>query len=232
MAKEIIIWIKDLVKTYGNLRAVDHVSLGIYKGEIFAFLGPNGAGKSTLLSILATVTKPTSGDIYIKDLSIVKQGHLVKKLIGFVPQEIALYTKLSGIDNLNFWGQVYGLRGSVLRERIRDVLTVIGLENRIKDTVEHYSGGMKRRLNIAVSLLHNPQILIMDEPTAGVDVESRRCILDAVRNLSERGTTIIYTSHYREEVEGICHRMAFLKEGRVEAVGTTAELQGVLTLFR
>ncbi|MFZ5753428.1 MAG: ABC transporter ATP-binding protein [Bacillota bacterium] len=226
MAKEIIIQIRDLIKSYSRKVAINGVNLDIYKSEIFGLLGPNGAGKSTLLSMMATVSKPTSGDIYIKDISLVKQAHLVKKLIGFVPQEIALYTKLSGIDNLKFWGQVYGLRGRVLQERIEYVLFVVALQDRIKDPVDHYSGGMKRRLNIAASLLHNPQILIMDEPTAGVDVESRRCILSAVKKLSEEGTTVIYTSHYLEEVDGICHRLAFLKEGRIETVGTMAELEG------
>ncbi len=228
MPKEVLIQTLNLVKKYGQNTALNNINLEIYKGEIFGLLGPNGAGKSTLLSVLATVSRPTSGEIIVQGRDILRHAASVKKLIGLVPQEIALYTQLSGMDNLNFWGNVYGLRGKQLKSRIAETLAITGLQDRITDTVEDYSGGMRRRLNIAVALLHRPEILIMDEPTVGVDVQSRKTIMEAVKKLSSQGCTIIYTSHYVDEMEWLCDRLAIMQEGIIQAVGTPAELKNRL----
>lgn len=224
MYREIIIEVSDLTKKYGKNTALDSICLNIYKGEIFGLLGPNGAGKSTFISVLTTISKPTSGDILIKNFSVKKHPDKVKRNIGFVPQDVALYPMLSGLDNLNFWAGVYGIRGSTKRERISEALSIVGLEDRAKDRVEEYSGGMKRRLNIAVALLHHPEILVMDEPTVGVDIQSRKYILDAVKDLKSKGRTIIFTSHYIDEMESLCDRVAIMNMGVIKALGAVDEL--------
>lgn len=224
MNLEVLVDVRSLTKKFRKVTALDKLNFSIYKGEIFGLLGPNGAGKSTFISVLTTLCKPTSGDIIVNNFSVSKQPDKIKKDIGFVPQDIALYPMLTGIDNLNFWAGIYGLRGQLKNERVQEALSIVRLEDRSKDNVNEYSGGMKRRLNIAVALLHHPGLLVMDEPTVGVDIQSRKYILDAVRALKNRGTTIIFTSHYTDEIESLCDRVAIMTEGVIRAKGTVKEL--------
>jgi len=225
MNSETIIEARGLVKKYGRNTVLNGLDLDIVKGEIFGLFGPNGAGKSTLISILATICKLTSGELLVNGSDAVRQPDKVKAFIGLVPQEIALYPMLSGMDNLDFYAGIYGLKGSLKRERIAEAVAVARLEDRIKDRVSKYSGGLKRRLNIAVSLLHHPEILLMDEPTVGVDVQSRRYILDALAGLKNKGRTIVFTSHYIDELETLCDRIAVMDKGRILAKGTSSELK-------
>lgn len=216
--------VKGLSKSYGALKAVDGISFKVEKGEIIGLLGPNGAGKSTTISMISTLLKPDSGQILYKGKDIVKSPKSIQKELGIVPQEIALYPTLTGYDNLKFWGQAYGLSGEALKSRIREVSEIIGIDDRLKDKVENYSGGMKRRLNIGAALLHEPELLIMDEPTVGIDPQSRNHILDTVLALNKAGMTIVYTSHYMEEVEYLCRRIHIMDMGHVIASGTQDEL--------
>lgn len=225
MHRENIVEVRDLSKRFGKLTALDKLNFDIYKGEIFGILGPNGAGKSTFISVLTTLCKPTQGDIFVKGFSLREQSHKIKKSIGFVPQDIALYPMLTGMDNLRFWAGIYGMGGSLKKERIQEVLSIVRLGDRAKDKVENYSGGMKRRLNIAVALLHHPEILIMDEPTVGVDIQSRKYILDAIEGLRSEGRTVIFTSHYIDEMETLCDRLAIIDKGSIKSIGTVKELQ-------
>ena len=221
----IAVEVRELTKKYGRTTALQDLSFNIERGEIFGLFGPNGAGKSTFLSILATILRPTAGDIIVNGYSVREQPEKVKGEIGYVPQDIALYPMLSGRDNLDFWAGIYGLRGKLKKERIREAVGIVRLEDRIKDRVSRYSGGMKRRLNIAVSLMHHPRILLMDEPTVGVDIQSRGFILDALSALKKEGRTIIFTSHYVDELETICERIAIMDKGRILATGPTDELK-------
>jgi len=220
-----IIDIKNVCKNYGNLKAVDDVSFAVSEGEIFGLLGPNGAGKSTLISILCTLLTPNSGEIWVNNNSLKKKPVVIKKLLGLVPQEIALYPSLTAKENLMFWGRMYGIGGKLLKERVDEALEIAGLKDRAKEVIEAYSGGMKRRINIACALLHHPKIVIMDEPTVGIDPQSRNHILDTVIKLNEEGMTVIYTSHYMEEVEFLCSKIAIMDHGKVIAMGTKEELQ-------
>lgn len=217
--------VNDIKKSYNRKPAVSGVSFSIKPGETFGLLGPNGAGKTTTISMLATLLKPDSGDILVGDNSVVTNPKGVKKLLGYVPQDIALYTSLSAEENLKFWGRMYGLKSDKLQERTKKVLELVGLTERAKDKVESYSGGMKRRINIAVGLLHEPKLLLMDEPTVGVDPQSRNKILETVKDLSQQGMTIIYTSHYMEEVEFLCDKVAIMDSGRIKGMGTVQELK-------
>ncbi len=219
------IQLEGIFKSYGNLKAVDNVSLEISRGEVFGLLGPNGAGKSTLISIICTLLSPDSGDVLVDGMSIRSKPTQVKKLIGIVPQEVALYPTLTAWENLLFWGRMYGMSGSNLKQRAKEALDIAGLSERKSDRIETYSGGMKRRINIAAALLHTPSILIMDEPTVGIDPQSRNHILETVLKLNSEGMTIIYTSHYMEEVEYICKRTAIMDHGKVIAKGTGDELK-------
>ncbi len=225
MNSKVVIEVRELTKKYGRNAVLQGLDFDILKGEIFGLFGPNGAGKSTFISILATLCKPTIGDILVNGSSVTGHPDKVKAVIGFVPQDIALYPMLSGMDNLEFWAGIYGLKGSLKRERIAEALSVARLEERIRDRVSQYSGGMKRRLNIAVSLLHHPEILVMDEPTVGVDIQSRRVILDALASLKSEGRTIVFTSHYIDELETLCDRIAVMDKGRLLATGTSVELK-------
>jgi ABC-2 type transport system ATP-binding protein len=219
---------KNLKKHFKKVKAVDGVNLTVTEGECLGFLGPNGAGKSTTISMISTLIKPTEGEVIYKGENVHKNPKLLQKELGYVPQEIALYPTLSGRDNLNFWGRAYGLRGAELKRRLDEVADIVGIDERLKDRVKNYSGGMKRRLNIGAALMGNPKFIIMDEPTVGIDPQSRKYILDTVINLNQQGTTVIYTSHYMEEVEYLCNRICIMDKGKIIAQGTKQELVEML----
>lgn len=223
-----ILSVEGITKNFKEIEAVKDISYQVKKGEIFGLLGPNGAGKSTTISMISTLLKPDKGDIIYKGKSILREPKEIQQDLGVVPQEIALYPSLTGYENLKFWGNVYGIRGKLLKERIEEVSDIIGIQDRLKDKVEKYSGGMKRRLNIGVALLHHPELLIMDEPTVGIDPQSRNHILDTVLELNKRGMTIIYTSHYMEEVEYLCNRICIMDKGSIIASGTKEELVDII----
>ncbi len=219
-----ILEVQNLAKHYGDFKAVKGVSFEIKEGEIFSLLGPNGAGKTTTISMLSTLYTPTSGDATIGGHSITKDPMAVKQVIGVVPQEIALYEDLTARENLLFWGQMYGLSGKSLASRVDEVLQQIDLVEKAKDRVKTYSGGMKRRVNIGVGLLHKPRLLFMDEPTVGIDPQSRRAILDTVKALNKQGMTVLYTTHYMEEAQELSDRVGIIDHGELIALGTQAEL--------
>jgi len=219
-----ILQVQNLVKNYGDFKAVKGVSFDIEEGEIFSLLGPNGAGKTTTISILSTLYAPTSGDATIGGHSITKDPMGVRGIIGVVPQDLALYEDLTARENLIFWGQMYNLSGKALHARVDEVLEQIGLTDKAKDRVKTYSGGMKRRVNIGVGLLHKPRLLFMDEPTVGIDPQSRRAILDTVKDLNNQGMTLLYTTHYMEEAEELSHRVGIFDHGEMIAIGTQKEL--------
>jgi ABC-2 type transport system ATP-binding protein len=223
-----VVEVKGLVKKYGDRIAVNGVDLSILEGEIFGLLGPNGAGKTTTISILATLLKPDDGQARICGYELPREVKRVKPLIGFVPQELALYPTLSAWDNLTFFGRIQGLRGTLLRERVASALALAGLTDRAKDAVHTFSGGMKRRLNIAVGLIHQPRVLFLDEPTVGIDPQSRNFIFEHVEGLKARGMTILYTTHYMEEVERLCDRVAIMDDGHVLVLDTPKGLIGLL----
>lgn len=216
--------ISNLKKSYGDIHAVKGVNIEVNKGEIVGLLGPNGAGKSTTISMISTLIKPDAGLIEFKDKNILNDPKPIQKVLGVVPQEIALYPTLTGYENLKFWGSAYGLKGSELKKRIEEVSEIIGIKDRLKDKVEKYSGGMKRRINIGAALLHEPELLIMDEPTVGIDPQSRNHILETIKTLNKEGMSIIYTSHYMEEVEFLCDRIYIMDEGVVIADGSKESL--------
>jgi ABC-2 type transport system ATP-binding protein len=215
----------DLRKSFGDNTAVNGVSFTVEKGESFGLLGPNGAGKSTIINMITGLFPPTSGDVHMEDINVIKNTKQAQKLIGVVPQEIALYQTMSARENLKFWGRMYDLAGEALEKSVDEVLEIIGLTERAKDKVETFSGGMKRRVNIGAAILHRPELLIMDEPTVGIDPQSRNHILETVKRLNSEGMTIIYTSHYMEEVEYLCERIGIIDHGELIAVGTLAELR-------
>lgn len=217
--------LSDVVKRYDQKLTVDHVNFSIEEGEIFGLLGPNGAGKSTTISMICGLLKYDSGEIRIDGLSVKKQPIEVKKRIGLVPQELALYESLTATENVRFFGKLYGLRGSLLKERTEEALAFTGLSDRAKEKPSTFSGGMKRRLNIACAIMHRPKLIIMDEPTVGIDPQSRNHILDSVKALNKLGSTIIYTSHYMEEVAAICDRVAIMDKGHIIACGSEKELR-------
>ncbi len=219
-----ILQVKDLVKKYADFTAVKGISFEIQDGEIFSLLGPNGAGKTTTISVLSTLFAPTSGDATIGGVSVVKDAMSVRRLIGVVPQDLALYEDLTARENLAFWGQMYNLSGRALTVRIAEVLEQIGLKDKANARVKTYSGGMKRRVNIGVGLLHKPRLLFMDEPTVGIDPQSRRAILDSVKELNRQGMTVLYTTHYMEEAQELSDRVGIIDHGELIALGTQAEL--------
>lgn len=219
-----IIQVNALRKTYGELEAVKGVSFDVAQGEIFSLLGPNGAGKTTTISMLSCLLAPTDGDAFVGGHSVRGQPLKVKESIGVVPQEVALYGELSAQENLIFWGRMYGLAGAALRERVAAGLALAGLEERARSKINTFSGGMKRRLNIAASLLHQPRVLYMDEPTVGIDPQSRRRILETVKDLNAAGMTVLYTTHYMEEAEELSHRIGIIDHGELIALGTREEL--------
>jgi ABC-2 type transport system ATP-binding protein len=216
--------VSNLVKTFGKIEAVRGVSFTIGKGEIFGLLGPNGAGKSTTINMMCGYIPPTSGDAIINGISITKDPMRVKRIIGVVPQEIALYKDLNAMENLDFFSELYGLPKRERRERAEEVLHFVGLYERRKDAVKTFSGGMQRRLNMAIALVHQPNFLMMDEPTVGVDPQSRENIFDTIEKLRDQGMTMLYTTHYMEEAERLCNHIAIMDEGRIIALGTLEQL--------
>jgi ABC-2 type transport system ATP-binding protein len=216
--------VKNLRKSFGDFVAVQDASFQADSGEVLSLLGPNGAGKSTTISMLSGLLAPTGGDASIMGHSVVKEPEAAKKSLGVVPQDIALYPDLSARENLVFWGKMYGLRGAALKSRVDEVLEIIGLADRQKDHVGKFSGGMKRRVNIGAALLHKPEVIIMDEPTVGIDPQSRRHILDNVKELNEKGMTVLYTTHYMEEAAELSDHIAIMDKGKVIAYGTHEEL--------
>jgi ABC-2 type transport system ATP-binding protein len=222
---------KNLTKHFGDLQAVAGLDLAVTAGEITSLLGPNGAGKSTTISMLACLLRPTSGDAWVMGHSILQDPMAVKRAIGLVPQDIALYADLSTRENLAFWGKMYGLRGKMLEQRILEVLEIIGLQERQREAVAKFSGGMKRRVNIGIALMHRPSLLILDEPTVGIDPQSRRHILDSVKELNRAGTTVLYTTHYMEEAQELSHHIAVMDQGKVIAQGTHDELVHIVGEF-
>lgn len=220
-----VVEVSHLSKSFDGRMAVSGISFVVEQGEVFGLLGPNGAGKSTTISMLCGLLKPTSGDALIDGRSIHSQPMEVKRLLGVVPQDIALYPTLSARENLQFWAKMYGLGRAKARRRAEEVLAIVGLAERAKDRIETYSGGMKRRINVAVGLLHEPRVLLLDEPTVGIDPQSRNHILETVKTLNENGLTVIYTSHYMEEVEALCDRIAIMDGGKIIALGTLGQLR-------
>ncbi len=217
--------VSDLTKAFGGRIAVDHVTFQIAAGEAVGLLGPNGAGKTTTLSMIAGLVRPDSGDVRIAGHLLQADTDPAKGQLGLVPQDLALYEELSGNENLEFFGGLQGLRRAALQERIRYALDFVGLADRAKDPVKTYSGGMKRRLNLAVALLHDPQLLLLDEPTVGVDPQSRNALFENIESLQRCGKAILYTTHYMEEVERLCDRIVIMDHGRMIANDTLAGLQ-------
>jgi len=218
--KETILEVRNLTKKFGDLIAVKDVNLAIKEGEIFGLLGPNGAGKTTIISMITGLLKPNSGRITVKGLDLQVDTNAVKSKLGLVPQELALYPTLSARENLDFFGSIYGLGGKKLQERVDAMLQMMALSERANEAIEKYSGGMKRRVNIAAGLLHQPEVLFLDEPTVGVDPQSRNAIFEAVEELNRAGMTVIYTTHYMEEAQRLCHRVAIIDEGQIIALDT------------
>lgn len=224
-----VIEIKDLVKKYEDNIAVDNINLSIEEGEVYGILGPNGAGKSTTISLICSLLFPTSGEIKILGEDIRKNSKSVKRKLGLVPQNIALYRDFTAYENIKFFGELYGLKGKELNEAIDKALEFTGLLDVKKKKAEEFSGGMLRRLNIACAIVHSPKILIMDEPTVGIDPQSRNNIMQAVKKLNKKGVTIIYTTHYMEEAESLCTKIAIIDKGKIIVEGTKEELKDIVS---
>lgn len=217
--------VDGLARTFGSVTAVDGVSFSIRRGEFFSLLGPNGAGKSTTIRMLSTVLEPTAGDAVIGGFSVRREAAKVREIIGVCPQNLALYDELSALDNLIFFGGMVGLGLKAARERADEILEIIGLTDRAKSRVSTYSGGMKRRLNIGIALMGRPQLLFLDEPTTGIDPQSRNNIFSTMRRLNDEGMTVLYTTHYMEEADQMSDRIAVIDHGQIIAQGTPAELK-------
>ncbi len=220
-----MIHVSNLQKSFGHVQALNGISFNITDGEFYGLLGPNGAGKTTTISILSSILKPDEGEVIISGYNLLKNPVECKNVIGVIPQEIALYNELSALENLMFWGSLYLIPAGTIRKRAIELLQLFGLFERRKDKVKTYSGGMKRRINIAAALLHKPEILFMDEPTVGIDPQSRNLIFEVIEKLHRDGMTIIYTTHYMEEAERFCDRIGIIDNGQIIAQGTLNELK-------
>jgi ABC-2 type transport system ATP-binding protein len=220
-----LIEVQDLRKTYGTVVALDGVSFSVPPGSVYGLLGPNGAGKSTAISILAGLVRPTGGSARVAGFDVLNDARRAKSALGFVPQDIVLYDELNARENLEFFGGLYGVRGQALLTRIQELLAAIDLGENAKRAVETYSGGMKRRLNLACGLVHRPRVLLLDEPTVGIDPQARLHILELVKTIASQGTTVLYTTHYLHEAEELCQRIAIIDHGRILAEGTLEELR-------
>ena len=218
----------DLTKQFGELTAVDDISFSAAAGQVFGLLGPNGAGKSTTINCLSGLLLPTSGQVRIAGHDVVRDGKLAKASLGVVPQELALYDDLPAGDNLRYWGKAYGLRGAALASRVAEVLDLIGLTDRARDLPKTFSGGMKRRLNFGCGVVHSPRVILLDEPTVGVDPQSRQRLFDLVEAARDDGACVLYTTHYMEEAERLCDSLAIIDHGRIIASGTVGELKAEL----
>jgi len=225
---EEFITVQDIHKSFNEHKAVDGVSLTINKGEIFGLLGPNGAGKTTIIRMLSTVLEPDSGDIIVGGFSIQQNANDVRNLIGVCPQELALYEDLSAYDNMVFFGRMAGLHGNEAKAQAMTHLELMGLADRAKGKVKNFSGGMKRRVNLAIALLGHPKLLFLDEPTVGVDPQSRNSIYETIEGLRDNGMTILYTTHYMEEANRLCNRIAIIDGGQVIATDTPYELKSLI----
>ncbi len=225
-----IVEVKNLVKRYKDVLAVDNVNLAIEEGEIFGLLGPNGAGKTTTISILTGLVRSDSGEIKIFDKDLKTNEMEIKHQLGMVPQDIAVFDDLTAWENLSYFGKLYGLKGSMLKERVEEALEFTGLVEKRDSYPKKFSGGMKRRLNIACAVMHHPKLIILDEPTVGIDPQSRNHILESIKKLNKLGSTVIYTSHYMEEVDEICTKIAIMDHGRVIAKGTADELKNFVAV--
>jgi ABC-2 type transport system ATP-binding protein len=223
-----MIEVEQLRKSFGPTLAVDSASFTAHPGAIFGLLGPNGAGKSTTLGCLCGLLVPDSGSVRVLGRDLLRDGPKARASIGVVPQEIALYDELTAHENLDYWGAVQGLSGARLKRRIDEVLAVIGLSDRAREPIKRFSGGMKRRLNFGAGILHEPKVLLLDEPTVGVDPQSRVRLLDLVRQQAAAGACVLYTTHYMEEAEALCDRLAIMDHGRLIAQGTLTELRAII----
>jgi ABC-2 type transport system ATP-binding protein len=216
-------------KKYDNKTVVDHISLEIKKGEIFGLLGPNGAGKSTTMNMICSLVKPTTGKINVFGFDNKKEMNKIKEKLGYIPQDLAIHGNLKAWENVELFAGLYGLKGKELKNAVEDSLNFVGLSEHRNGFAKNFSGGMKRRLNIACALSHKPELLIFDEPTVGIDPQSRNFILEKIKQVNKQGATVIYTSHYMEEVEAICHRIAIMDNGRIIALGTKEELVSLIS---
>jgi ABC-2 type transport system ATP-binding protein len=222
-----MIQVEGLRKTYGDLVAVDDVSFEAPAGEIFGLLGPNGAGKSTTIGCMSGLLDPTAGRVAINGHDVMRDGRAARAGLGVVPQELAIYEDVSAEENLSYWGEAYGITGAALRQRVREVLELTALLDRAKEPVKRFSGGMKRRLNFGCGIVHRPKVLLLDEPTVGVDPQSRVRLLDLVREQAAAGACVLYTTHYMEEAQALCRRIGIIDHGKLIALGTVEELRGM-----
>lgn len=225
-----LVEVRNLVKRYKGVLAVDNVSFDIAEGEIFGLLGPNGAGKTTTINTIIGLTKIDSGEIKIFGKNFLKHELEIKQDLGVIPQDIAIFEDLTVEENLSYFGKLYGLKGSQLKEQVAETLEFSGLRDKHKQYPKKFSGGMKRRLNIACAIIHRPKLIVMDEPTVGIDPQSRNHILHSIRQLNKQGSTIIYTSHYMEEVEELCSKIVIMDHGKIIAQGPKEELKGMVTI--
>ncbi|MEW6236508.1 MAG: ABC transporter ATP-binding protein [Candidatus Omnitrophota bacterium] len=223
-----MIEVERLCKSYGSLRAVNDISFQVNEGELFGFVGPNGAGKTTTLSMISGLLKPDSGRILADEFDVWQTPIAAKRIMGLVPQDLAIYEELTARENLRFWGGLYGLAHAELKANIEQWLDRVGLSDRANDPVSKYSGGMKRRLNLAIGLVHNPKIVLLDEPTVGIDPQARNNVLNLIREIAQSGTTILFTTHHLEEAEALCQRIAIMDHGKILATGSVDELAKVV----